>query len=247
MPAPSTLALSLTAYARTWLQSAEHVRVLHRFEHVHNLIDDNGRVVSLVTPTVGNGPFHVVVPHLCHYQDIDPTSATLWNAQPDWHQASRIKKHLALLKSYLASHKATPISTFEHRVHDHLETATRRVLEALHHPVQLQQAAQAVAGQGIGLTPAGDDWLIGCMIALHLEGYPDIALHIALTACPATTPLSAAWLKMVGQGQVSEHWHRLFNTHSTQAIESASLAILNQGHTSGADAIRGFIQTLDAL
>ncbi|MCB9436511.1 MAG: DUF2877 domain-containing protein [Anaerolineales bacterium] len=247
MSTTPVIALSLTNYARTWLQTAQHVRVLHRFEHVHNLIDNNGWVVSLVTPTIGNGPFHVVVPHLCDYQDVDPTYATLWNAQPDWHRASHIKKHLALLKSYLISHTPAPTSPFEQRVHYHLETTTHRVLEALHHPVLLQQAVQIVAGQGLGLTPAGDDWLVGCMIALYLEGYPEIALHIAQTARPATTPLSAAWVWMAGQGQVSEHWHHLLNAHSIQAIESANLAILNQGHSSGVDAMRGFIQTLDAL
>lgn len=244
MPTTPVIARSLTDYARTWLQTAQHVRVLHCFEQVHNLIDEQQRVISLVTPAIGNGPFAVVVPRLCHYTDIDFSHATLWNTQPDWHQARSIHAHIPRLSACLDAYTHPATSSFQRLALNQMELGTARVLEAIHQPQRLQLAVQALAGQGMGLTPAGDDWLLGCMIALHVQGYPAVAAYISNNATPLTTPLSATWLSMAGQGNIDERWHRLFKAQALVEVEAACWAILQQGHSSGVDAMRGFIQTL---
>lgn len=127
-------------------------------------------------------------------------------------------------------------------------------------------AAQQLAGLGIGLTPAGDDFIIGAIYAtwiIHpIEIAKPLTTAIAETAAPLTTSLSAAWLRSAGRGEAGELWHELFNalllpnpnpsTSLRTSLQPFDFAqdkspiskILSIGHTSGADALAGFICTL---
>ncbi len=107
-----------------------------------------------------------------------------------------------------------------------------------------------LAGLGSGLTPSGDDWLVGCMLAMWAisaqHAIPPAA--IAQAAAPLTTPLSAAWLHAAARGECGVRWHTLINAltgSSKPAIAQAAEAVIHQGHTSGADALSGFIASLD--
>lgn len=109
---------------------------------------------------------------------------------------------------------------------------------------RLETAARRLAGLGGGLTPAGDDFLAGAMLRAWLD-YPApeaFCRAVAGAAAPRTTLLSAALLRAAARGECSAAWHRLL-----AALESgASLApavddILAHGHTSGADALAGFL------
>jgi hypothetical protein len=104
-----------------------------------------------------------------------------------------------------------------------------------------------IAGRGMGLTPAGDDWLMGCMLALHMMKQENRARKIAAWAIPKTTPLSAAWLKFAAERKYGELWHKFLQAETTSEIQQAIQAILAQGQTSGADALTGFVQTLETL
>lgn len=109
------------------------------------------------------------------------------------------------------------------------------------------KASGKLAGLGGGLTPAGDDFLMGVLHAIW-SFYPEPLARkwsraIVEASTPKTTLLSAAWLKAAGAGEAGEVWHRLL-----QAIEKsqdddilhAARAILPTGHSSGADALGGF-------
>lgn len=62
-------ALSTTTAVSDWLKTATLAhsmqavppRILHVFDQVCNLVDGNRRVISLVTPEIGKGPFSLVV------------------------------------------------------------------------------------------------------------------------------------------------------------------------------------------
>jgi hypothetical protein len=62
------------------------------------------------------------------------------------------------------------------------------------------------------------------------------------TAVPRTTTLSAAWLKAAGRGEANELWHTFTAQLSANSDhwQQAYLAILETGHSSGADALWGF-------
>jgi uncharacterized protein DUF2877 len=105
-----------------------------------------------------------------------------------------------------------------------------------------------LAGLGAGLTPAGDDFIMGALYAAWIIHPPEVASilaqEVANTAAPLTTSLSAAWLKSAGRGEAGILWHQFFNallSADPVLIHNATEKILAVGETSGADALAGFI------
>ena len=114
------------------------------------------------------------------------------------------------------------------------------------------EGARALAGLGQGLTPAGDDFLMGAMYGLWATRNPDEARDLAElineAAAPRTTSLSAAWLQAAALGEAAEPWHDLFNgiiVDNSRKIFAALSRILAIGHSSGADALAGFVAVID--
>ncbi len=52
----------LTPRVRRWLRHGRPARVLHLFDQVCNLVNDQGDVISLASPAVGPGPFTMILP-----------------------------------------------------------------------------------------------------------------------------------------------------------------------------------------
>lgn len=103
-----------------------------------------------------------------------------------------------------------------------------------------------LAGLGGGLTPSGDDWLVGCALAVH-AGLPyveETMQQALLMAATKTSPLSAAYLRAAARGECHLSWHRLFAgvlADDDKAVAAAARTLARQGHTSGADALAGFV------
>lgn len=113
------------------------------------------------------------------------------------------------------------------------------------------EGAIALAGLGGGLTPSGDDFLIGVMHALWATRGETAALEISTqlagAAAPRTTPLSAAWLQAAADGEAADHWHDLLAAlveGDATAVDHSVRRLLAIGHTSGADAMTGFLGVL---
>lgn len=118
----------------------------------------------------------------------------------------------------------------------------------------MRKNAGKLAGLGLGLTPAGDDFLIGSILALWACLAQDEAEHIGMAlaeeAAPRTNSLSAAWLRASARGEAAEHWHLLFSAlaaGNVNKLHKAARAILPTGHTSGADSLGGFVATVRLL
>ncbi len=108
-------------------------------------------------------------------------------------------------------------------------------------------AARKLAGLGIGLTPSGDDIILGAIFAvriLHPHGIADgLTREVADTAAALTTSLSAAWLRSGGKGEAGVLWHDLFDaliSGESPRIRSKIIQLLSVGYSSGADALSGF-------
>jgi hypothetical protein len=118
----------------------------------------------------------------------------------------------------------------------------------------LEEAAQRLAGLGGGFTPAGDDFLMGVIYAvwssLEAERALRIGHSIAAVAAPLTTTVSGAYLQAAAAGGASAPWHDLVEAlvgEDDGAIEAAVARLARIGHTSGADALAGFVTGLEAL
>ena len=112
--------------------------------------------------------------------------------------------------------------------------------------LQLIQGAAGLAGLGGGLTPAGDDFLIGLMLWAWLA-HPDPASFcraLSQAAIPRTTTLSAAFLRAAARGECSAAWHALLaalGEGGEAEIAAAAQDVMRPGATSGAGSLAGFL------
>ncbi|MEC8621912.1 MAG: DUF2877 domain-containing protein [Pseudomonadota bacterium] len=114
-------------------------------------------------------------------------------------------------------------------------------------------AIKSLLGLGPGLTPSGDDFLIGMMLVLHTVGEKDLFLKLAKIvrdlAPPQTSSISNAHLSaMTDSAQANRLLHELlFALQEKKSIKQALIRAENFGHSSGKDAIAGIITALFAL
>ena len=107
------------------------------------------------------------------------------------------------------------------------------------------RAADALIGLGPGLTPAGDDFVGGAMIALRAFGRDPLADRVAAWALPLaesrTGRISRAHLRCAALGEGHEALHRLLSAlnDGESAVARALDALARVGHTSGLDAAAG--------
>lgn len=116
----------------------------------------------------------------------------------------------------------------------------------------IQNGAAALAGLGPGLTPAGDDFILGAALATWLVypfevAEPLVAVMSAI-AVPYTTVLSAAWIRAAARAEAGKRWHNLFDALATKdgtRFEECLRSLAAAGHTSGSDALAGFFSVLE--
>jgi hypothetical protein len=118
----------------------------------------------------------------------------------------------------------------------------------------VRRTAAALAGLGAGFTPAGDDYMMGAMHSMWTLLSPPLAGRVcraaADAAAPRTTTASAAYLRAAADGAAGELWHEMIDALAhgdARATESALRGLATIGHTSGADALTGYVSGLGAL
>jgi hypothetical protein len=108
--------------------------------------------------------------------------------------------------------------------------------------------AQALVGLGEGLTPSGDDFLVGLLAVLHLTGFlpcrADSAVQARFCECIrlGTSQLSGEFLRCAFAGHFAEPLVRLMRALGAPPADAwpahaATLATV--GHSSGVDAMVG--------
>jgi len=257
----------LTAAVNDWLATSQQPRILHVFDHACNLINEHKDVLSIVPPQIGNGPFNLVIdnvlfsdtlniqslvsnsPNHLNLGDltINTEGTKLWLPHPDWKRLHARKDDILNQLTKLPMIAEHPFGTNYQLPISQLSTSLTSALTNADIPSSLT-AVRKLAGLGIGLTPAGDDFILGAVLAawiIHpLEIVSALAKEIANTAVPLTTSLSAAWLKSAGNGEAGILWHEFFDSllnSDSVCIQTAADKILAVGETSGADALAGFI------
>jgi hypothetical protein len=174
---------------------------------------------------------------------IDLTTAVPWNPLPPWHN----RLDLDLIRKIVTNHP-----DFQPAVPLDLATQMQQALRA-NDLTLIQQSARQLAGLGPGLTPAGDDFLVGVLYSLFSNAYSMGSGQsnysvITAAAVPRTTTLSANLLEAAGRGEASEAWHELMAVQTSQVYEAYHTTlsrILRTGHSSGSDALLGFLMALN--
>ena len=117
-------------------------------------------------------------------------------------------------------------------------------------------AAAALFGLGPGLTPAGDDFVGGMLIALHALGRADgaelagrLGRWALAESCERTGAISRAHLRAAARGMGAEPVHRVLHcllTPGAPGLDAAVAAAAAVGHSSGLDALAGAATVLRA-
>ncbi len=256
-------AISLTSGVNDWLANTREPHVLHVFDRACNLINEQKDVLSIVAPKIGNGPFNLVletdslfVEHLSIESIVSASAnqlvlgdltihtagAQLWDASPDWELLNSRRDEIAQRMLALTF----PDHQFSNPLTASLSSA---LLEA--DVSAAKTIASKLAGLGQGLTPSGDDFMMGALHAAWILHPPkvatDLAQGVAESAAPLTTSLSAAWIRSAGRGEAGELWYQFFNAlvaGDEIRIKESVEKILAVGETSGADALAGFTGAL---
>ena len=252
---------SLTSDVNDWLENSHHPRILHIFDHACNLINERREVLSIVTPQIGNGLFTLVIEDDVLLSDhlnvqspisiranqltlgdltINTANAEIWNPRPDW---ERLRANRPVILNQISS---LPIPEYEILLPNSL--ISNLSIALANNDISIAKTITSqLAGLGIGLTPSGDDFIMGAIYAawiIHpLEIASVIAKEITNVASPLTTSLSAAWLRSAGRGETGILWHQFFDaliSANKESIQETMNQILAVGETSGADALAGF-------
>lgn len=132
------------------------------------------------------------------------------------------------------------------------ESWLSRALTTKHAPVTAPtEPLRGLVGLGPGLTPSGDDFLLG-VLAL-LDALEERKIHGALAAAitdvaPAlTSPLSHCFLRTAAAGHVGEYLHRAVSSVITGNVDAALAAVRKIGHSSGWDMMAGIATALQIV
>jgi Protein of unknown function (DUF2877) len=133
--------------------------------------------------------------------------------------------------------------------------ARARIAEGLsrHLPDLFIEGVCGLVGLGEGLTPAGDDCVVGVLAVIHrlapawLRQHPWIAASIAARAAAATTTIAGEFLTHGLAGRFAEPVIELLTGCTADTIERAAARLLRMGATSGADTLVGVRLALSAL
>lgn len=227
--------MRISQQAVDWLTTTQTASVLHKYDTVWNLINQDKRVISLISSDIPMGAFAwqidntVSFSNKIHVQNgtiqigsrlLDSKDATLWQARPIWHTMHKFQEEtsgkfhgLSALLIAIASRNRTLVT----------------------------YATRTLAGRGRGLTPEGDDVLMGVIYALWSKGFPRGWMRtIAETAIPMTTSLSAEMLRSAAHGNADQPWHWMLD-------KGDPTAIVEIGDSSGRAAWTGYTATLGIL
>lgn len=262
-----SLSQAIASYASCGERTTQY-RILSIHQRACNLLSANEEIIALVHPSLGNGPFHIVLEWPLPFAGlvkempvraerrtlifpdftIDLQTAALWDPAlsvpaPIFHLPTAFS-HPTILPS--ASHNDAVVRRMAQGAR--LLTTGLRTQEMK----ALMDGVSLLAGLGPGLTPAGDDFLLGLMARWWLQpallppGWtvPALCQQLVQTASPRTTRLSGVWLLHAARGQFAQPWHdlaRALRPGHEPALPDAVNRILSTGATSGADALKGFL------
>jgi hypothetical protein len=237
-------------------------------------------LLTLAGPQVGGGPASLVLRHapprdlrqlfavgeMLHWQGgvlrsrravLRLEQATLWQplARRSMLPSMQVDANLALAARRLAARRTACSSVVERSAADLVPELVRATRE--YDCREALRVAQCFVGWGEGLTPAGDDFLVGWLAALErLENdaprqtfFDTVAAALVLLA-PRTTPIAAHFLRLAAQRHYVEVLDTLLDAllceHRLEPMQHALENALAVGATSGADLVSGVLAGITA-
>ena len=280
---PAATWRALSADAR-WLATVRTLGIRGRvhsvFDRVANVEDHRGELFSVATRDVDNAPNTLVIDlrtfgayevregdrvmgtvrslEMGKHAVVALDTAVAWHPRrtPYPHDDARLEQNLLLARRHAAgafgrnTHVAPPgLGARLDVLRDQLGAAlsSGAVTAA-------RSCAIAMAGLGSGLTPSGDDVLLGVFAVLNIDASPCARLRPLCTDIVAdiggrTNAISVAALRTAADGRVRESIDTLLTalmTGDERSVRRALDHVLAIGSTSGADIVAGIVTGFDA-
>ena len=250
--------------------SALRAIVRASFERSCYVESQSGHLLCVGNPSIGRGPLNALVrqfvaPPVGATVSMDATNSLVWqpgSRMGQWTAASGQRLHQAALGRVPLDGLGGLITGSSSPLIKHAEPALRALNTWLGESRQTDWAPAPVKnliGLGHGLTPSGDDYLCGVLVALHGMGQSQKAqaLWKEIEPCLATQTnfISAAHLQAAAQGEGHEALHTcLVAVTAGQTIRPDDLTgprgpltqLAQIGHSSGWDALAGAVAALKA-
>ncbi len=236
------------------------------FERAVNLRWHDGHLVTLQEPGALSAPFAAVVDHLP--RRLLPDMAVRRRAgvleidgvQIDWRRGAMVDT--AMPESVRGSTPAlvAMLTSADRRYSRGLDSAQGRRARALlasalsrRDAAGFGEGALGLIGLGEGLTPAGDDCLVGALAVIQrfsrawLLDNPQLSAAVGQAAETGTTEIAREFIAHALNGHFSECLIELLTADSPQDARDAAARLLAMGATSGADTLVGIRLALEAL
>jgi hypothetical protein len=251
-------------------------RVHSVFRRAVNLVTDDGELFTLAARGLGNAPQTALLPvhdlrstgmalgNAVHARagqlwigdrlGVTFDTASVWTCVlPRWRATPpRVSANLAWLQGALRQRRLAQrpaLGAFDRAALDVLEerAASLRISLREHEGALATAQARSLLGLGPGLTPAGDDFLVGLFAVLHLPDSPcerwlQGGAHVLQDAERATNEISLAALRSAGCGRVRDSiavlLRELLRGGGTP-LQAALARVLAIGASSGCDIAAG--------
>jgi len=223
-----------------------------RFDRSLLLFDAARHPLFIVTRAIGPGPLNLVVDRPNHFLPGDSLTVPRGLRAPRYNSAiPRARAGHAAIATALARHlpAAAPPDSLVSLLFPpprlparqrHRDDLFRRAFRLIGKN-RLAAGVTLVRGCGEGLTPAGDDFLAGWILACRLRCRYGLAKQILPHALGGNA-VANAFLRLAAEGRVHAALRRLLRTPSPSAVRAACA----HGHTSGADLLAGLLRGLRA-
>ncbi|MFD1781028.1 DUF2877 domain-containing protein [Fredinandcohnia salidurans] len=178
-------------------------------------------------------------------------------------ELSRVKRNVTRAKEYIEifgksggmKRDQLTKNAFVIETHKMLEESSHLLIKELLNlnMTKALQHARGLIGLGPGLTPSGDDFLVGLLTIFNLRNCPFNHLHdfseeIVKIARPLTNEISFFTIKKASRGKVRENMIRLVQSllygEEDELIQSLN-KVLSIGSSSGTDIAYGLISGLE--
>jgi hypothetical protein len=250
---PVTLGATLTDPAVALPGTLFRARVEHAYRAALYVRDDaSGRRAIVAIEDVGGQPGAILVGDQTDLRGlrgsviIDLSTAVAWSPRLPAAAHIRSSRGLPLRDDALVGPSADPFAIAANghiaRVGSALIAGEAEAAEA---------ASVALIGLGVGLTPSGDDFLVGLLAGLEACGdavRSPLARAIAREAPRRTTAIGAALLEHACRGEFSQRLHDVLIAivaFDRAGIAAAIARAMAYGATSGADTLRGLFLALE--
>nr|WP_199040866.1 DUF2877 domain-containing protein [Dyella sp. ASV24] len=274
-------ALSVGYLASAMLQQASLFEVHSQFENALNLVTADGEMMTLTgmrapgfpttirvcTPTWWDWRLGGSVRQVGHVSSVlhhaawsvDLSRAECWvpdgrDIEPSW--AALSTERLSVLETALRDHldqtgARSALCLYE----NHSSVALTPTITWHDDVTQIEAQVVRLIGFGFGLTPDGDDFLLGYMAALSpWRRYLDISAHLREVGAIVrrhlhrTTDISRHYLKLATDGHFSEPVLQLAAAiaggDSHTSLQRLAENVLRFGASSGADCMAGMVHGL---